>query len=497
MAGRHVRSAVAVTLAFVVWGATAATSAAYLFLHDHRDVVLASHNAEIRPTWERQAVLRTGPVLPDLRLPIDDRLGVEIRLGKTEAHSTEQLLARYAVIASQPDGQVEKVHAAVRDMVRDALVRGALIGLVPLLVWWLVGRVRRRELATRLRSPAVLAVLVTLVVGVVAWWRPWAQQDEPVVPDEEWMPLADYLGVEPPDGLDAVEVRGGAIAGQTRRLIDSALSTYDLSKEFYGKAAASAADIEVRQPAADETVVLFVSDRHDNVGMDRVARAVGERAGASAVMNGGDDTSTGKSWEAFSLDSVSRAYDDWPRWSVIGNHDHGDFVGDYLGDRGWTRLDGEVVDGPGDSTLLGVDDPRSSGLGNWRDETGLSFDGVAQRLADAACAEDEPVGTILVHDTDLGRPALERGCVDLVIGGHTHVAKGPVPFEGENGHVGYEFTTGTAGGAAYAIAMGSKPRRPAVVSLLTYRDGRPVGVQVVTLQTDGSWNVDDYRPLTR
>ena len=51
-------------------------------------------------------------------------------------------------------------------------------------------------------------------------------------------------------------------------------------------------------------------------------------------------------------------------------------------------LDGEAVDGPGRHRLLGVDDPRSSGLGSWRDETGLSFDEVGDRLADAACEAD-------------------------------------------------------------------------------------------------------------
>ena len=56
---------------------------------------------------------------------------------------------------------------------------------------------------------------------------------------------------------------------------------------------------------------------------------------------------------------------------------------------------------------------------------------------------------------------------------------------GENGQAGYSYTTGTTGGAAYAIAIGSKPRREATITLLTYRDGRPVGLQPVVLQTDG------------
>ena len=207
--------------------------------------------------------------------------------------------------------------------------------------------------------------------------------------------------------------------------------------------------------------------------MDPVARAIADAAGATAVYDGGDDTSSGKSWEAFSLDSVSEAFDGFDRWAVAGNHDQGSFVHDYLGDHGWTMLDGEVVEGPGGTTLLGVDDPRSSGLGSWRDETGLSFAEVEQRIADAACDSETRVTTVLVHDTNLGREALARGCVDLVLGGHVHVRSGPTRVDGPDGEVGYTYTTGTTGGAAYAIALGSKPRRAADVSLVTYRDGRP------------------------
>ena len=110
-------------------------------------------------------------------------------------------------------------------------------------------------------------------------------------------------------------------------------------------------------------------------------------------------------------------------------------------------------------------------------------------FTDAACAADERVSTILVHDANLGRVALDRGCVDLVLGGHLHVRSGPQRVTGENGQVGYTYTTGTTGGAAYAIALGSKPRRDAGVSLVTYRDGRPAGIQWVTLQTNGVFDV--------
>jgi hypothetical protein len=226
-----------------------------------------------------------------------------------------------------------------------------------------------------------------------------------------------------------------------------------------------------------------------------VTRAIGDRAGAEAVFDAGDDTSTGEEWEAFSLDSVAEAFEGYDAFGVAGNHDHGSFVTDYLADRGWTMLDGTVVDGPGEAPLIGVDDPRSSGLGNWRDETGLSFGQVAERLSDEICAAEERVATVLVHDTDLAAPALDRGCVDLVVGGHVHVQIGPERVEGPDGQVGYSYTTGTTGGAAYAIAIGSKPRRDATVSLITYRDGRPLGIQPVVLQTNGEFVVGSFVPL--
>ena len=142
--------------------------------------------------------------------------------------------------------------------------------------------------------------------------------------------------------------------------------------------------------------------------------------------------------------------------------------------------------------------PRSSGLGNWQDETGLTFAEVRERLADAACDADEDgdrVNTLLVHDANLGDDALARGCVDLVVGGHTHVQAGPDPVTGENGEVGYTYTVGTAGGAAYAIAIGTKLRRPAGLALITYRDGRPVGIQSITVQTTGRFDLDPYEEL--
>lgn len=475
-----------------------------LFLTSSRTVVLVGHDTVVRPTLARDAVVETGPLLPDLRFRDVGPLGVTLTLGKTEVGSIEELVERYALIAGDPRAPIDKVQGVVVDMAVSAALRGLGVGLVPVAFFLLLGRHRRGELFRGLRTRHGLVALALLLVLPVLVWQPWESEEETQEEQGSWQTLAELAGpdVVLPAEVRDIEVRTGPVTTQSRRLVLSAIDTYDRSREFYSAAAEGAAELVelgLREPEEGETVALLVSDRHDNIGMDRVARAIGDAAGASVVLNAGDDTSTGQPWEAFSLDSVQSAFADWERFGVAGNHDHGTFVSTYLADEGWTMLAGEAVEAPWGGTLLGVDDPRSSGLGNWREESGLSFAEVGDRLADDACAaaeDGERVSTVLVHDANLGDEALARGCVDLVVGGHTHVQSGPEPVEGEDGATGYSWTNGTTGGAAYAIALGSKPRRDAEVSLVTYADGRPVGLQWVRLRTDGSWRVGEWEPVT-
>ena len=91
-----------------------------IFLQSSRTIVLASHDAVLRPTLSGYVEVRTGPVLPDVRFPSGQRVGVDVYLGKTEAESTEALIERYAVIASQPDGQRAKAEDALRAMAVSA-----------------------------------------------------------------------------------------------------------------------------------------------------------------------------------------------------------------------------------------------------------------------------------------------------------------------------------------------------------------------------------------
>jgi hypothetical protein len=57
-------------------------------------------------------------------------------------------------------------------------------------------------------------------------------------------------------------------------------------------------------------------------------------------------------------------------------------------------------------------------------------------------------------------------------------------------------TTASTGGAVYAFALGSKLRRQAQVTVVTFRDGTPVGIQPVSFQPGGIIEVADYTPIT-
>jgi hypothetical protein len=478
----------------------------FLFTHSTEELVLGSHDALVQPTLDGWVRLDMGPYLPDLRTPAGGRIGVAVQMGKTTATTTPELAERYAAIAARPEAEVSRVEQAVTTIAVDAALGALAIGLTPIALWVLVGPRRRAQLWRRRWRPVrdwrvSLAVVAAAALILMLVPKPWDPEADRVRPDV-WLPVQDAVtDVTVPQGLDGWEIQGGLVTRGTRRLLSSLFDTYDRSKVFYAGVIdrVDAIAAELRQPEEDETVAVLVSDRHDNIGMDRVVRAVADEAGATVVLSAGDDTSTGETWEAFSLDSLDSAFRGYDaRVAISGNHDNGTFVDRHLKSLGWTHLDGKPVTAFGDVRITGVDDPRSSGLGTWRDETDLSFAEVEERITDDVCGldeQDERIATLLVHDANLGRTALARGCTDLVLGGHVHAQIGPDRRVGTNAKAGYSYTNGTTGGAAYAIAIGSKLRRDAQFSFVTYRDGRPAGIQPVTVQTTGALSVAAYTEL--
>jgi predicted phosphodiesterase len=498
-----------VALGYLLGWAVIAVPVAYVaFMTDERATVIAGHDVVVSPTRDGWATIDLGAFLPDVRYPTDRGFGVSIDVGATNLDDYNAIIRRYAVIASQPEGEIVKVSDLVRDMAYDAMVLGAVVGLSGPILWRIVGSRRRRELVAALtlrRGLVIVTAAVVLVGAVVA--RPFEdhRSDATVEGSAEWEPISQLLPETTITGPEArLQIQGGLITSGTKTLIQSGFDTYRASLTFYRDLEARAADLAplLRQPDEGDTVALLVSDRHDNIGMDKVARAIGDAGGATVLLDAGDDTSTGEQWEAFSLDSLNEAFNGIDnRYAVAGNHDNGPFVSEYMSDRGFTMLTGEPIKAVDGIRMIGAPDPRSSGLGHWKTITGTTFAEQADALAEAACdadADGKRVSTLLVHDANLGRPALEQGCVDLVLAGHLHLQVGPTTVQSEDGrHFGTTYTNGTTGGAAYAFALGSKLRRDAEVTLVTFRDGIPVGLQPVGIRTNGDFDVKDYVELAR
>ena len=149
-------------------------------------------------------------------------------------------------------------------------------------------------------------------------------------------------------------------------------------------------------------------------------------------------------------------------------------------EKGFTVLDGEPVTVDG-IRFLGSSDPRSSGLTagyNGDESDNIAAIGDAGRSADdrgvrrRRCQRHRGP-----QSRRRPRQAAQSGCVDLVLSGHLHRQVGPTVVDGLNGRSTMTLTTGTTGGAVYAFALGSKLRRTAQVTIVTFADGVPVGLQ--------------------
>ena len=489
-------------LLVLAWLVVAVPSAVVITLSSSENTVLAGHEVTVRPTFDGWATFDLGPYLPDFRHSTGSRIGAQVDVGKTTADDYDLLVRRYAVIGAQPQSQIDKLREVITGQVIRGVIAGGLLGLVAPLVVLLVGRQRWTELATSLTPRRVAGLTTAVALVCTGLYVGYPSSSGQQVEREQWQAIEDALpDVEIPVEARGLEIDRNLLTRGSTRLVQSLVESYRSSLVFYKDLATIAADIgdQLHQPAKDETVALLVADRHDNINMDPVAREVADQGGATFLLDAGDDTSTGSSWESFSLESLDHAFDDFSsRYAVAGNHDHGDFVVKTLKKLGFTPLVGEPVDGPDDIRLFGVSDPRSSGLGSWIDEKEISFEDQTARLGELLCDEDEAgrrVSTLLVHDVSSAADAVAGGCVDLVLAGHRHEQIGPERVIGSNGRAGYTFVNGTTGGAAYAIALGSKLRRNAQVTLVTYRLGRPVGLQPVTFRTVKDIVVSPYLPL--
>ena len=258
-------------------------------------------------------------------------------------------------------------------MAISAALRGAGLGLAPLAVWWLLGPHRRGELfrgvrtreGCRRRSAPAGACRSLL-------WQPWNSADDTQEAQREWEPLETFMAGFPlPPEAAGIEIRTSPTTTQTQRLIQSAVDTFEKSKDFYDGAAADAADLDLREPERGR------DGRHRRQRSSRQHRhGPGGSGDRGAWRGNGRPRRRGRHLDRPAVGGVQprlarprlpgprplrgrpATTTTAPSWTTTSTSS----AGRCSTGPGWRRR-GAVM-------LLGVDDPRSSGLGNWRDETG-------------------------------------------------------------------------------------------------------------------------------
>ncbi len=200
--------------------------------------------------------------------------------------------------------------------------------------------------------------------------------------------------------------------------------------------------------------LLFVTDRHCNIGMDRVIVALAEHFGVSILVSGGDDDFSG-SFEFESACTKNLAeksqHAGMTDVFVAGNHDS-PLTLDAERRQHIKVLEGTpiTVDGV---TFLGDPDPRTSRYGQGirpssaaAQQKVVSAQGVS--IGAAACAASGPLIAVL-HGPTAGTTALQNGCghATLALDGHTHEQAGPIAIPLPDGTTGYQFVGASTGGA--------------------------------------------------
>ena len=454
--GRWLVVALAVLIPSAAWGVTTASTQGSLGPHTARyDVTIdGSVTVDLGPL---------GTVVIDSPLPLG--LGARVVVQEIPAEVTAidaatslESLGRaaegYVAFFNGPEATVE---LAIRGLVTDALQRTALAAVLLTLVLVALraalGRERRAELAHiwRPRRTAILGA-TTVVVLVGATVAGSGLLSRPL--GEERTASAVF---------DGTPLEGARITGRLAGVVDTyggqAVDAWRDNEQFY-----AAADEAVRsawrvRQEADQRLVstrfadtdddaeqpvtaVVVSDLHCNIGMAEVIGTVVELSDASIVLNAGDTTVNGTAVESYCVQTFADAIPGGVTTIVAnGNHD-GPVTTEQELDAGWTVLAGEVVEVDG-IRILGDVDPRATRIGSGTSLVGdETVAGLRSRIAETACADDDGIDLLLIHDPVIGEETLRRGCAPAQVSGHYHQRIGPVRF-GE----GVKYTSTSTAGA--------------------------------------------------
>lgn len=243
--------------------------------------------------------------------------------------------------------------------------------------------------------------------------------------------------------------------------VESYIETYfSRTNTYYDQLRQRLQDELARQPVElpgagkDVVRVGFVTDRHCNIGMDRVIVELLQHFDVQVLVSGGDDDFSGTfPFESACTRNLAEKSQQAGMTDVFvsGNHDS-------LATRANERdqriqvLEDKIVTVEG-VHFLGDPDPRASRYGQGiqpssADERHRVLTEQGRRIGALACASKDKM-VVVVHDPDAGDAALRSGCghAVLALDGHTHHQAGPNSVVLPDGSTGYQFVGGSSGGA--------------------------------------------------
>jgi hypothetical protein len=423
------------------------------------------------------------------------------------------VLPAYIQAYSDPAQLVHDMRHALIVHIVVFTVLGLLAGLAVYGLWhaylgWRRGYDRRRwpdtsvhRLVRAYRAPeraalryAAIAAVVLVVIGAI----PSAARQP--------QPATTVVGDSIFDGTPLAGIKVQGVLRPAFIAVESYIETYfERTNTFYDQLRdnldAHLAGDPVELPGVhgdnvdDDIVQLgFVTDRHCNIGMDRVIVALLQHYDVHTLVSGGDDAFSGSfGFESACTRNLADRTDQAGIDDIFvgGNHDSPATMADEV-DQGITTLTGKIVEHDG-LQFLGSPDPRTSRYGEGivppsRAAQDAVLAKQAKAIAETAC---DATGSIIVvlHGPLAGRDAMRSGCghITIALDGHLHRQVGPTPIPLQDGATGYQFVGASSGGApgegvidqSFAAQLTVGPlHHDAVVNIVSVRrsSGQLVGV---------------------
>lgn len=325
------------------------------------------------------------------------------------------------------------------------------------------------------------------------------------------LPEAPRASGTPDKIFDGTPLKGAEISGLVKPIVDNAapaIEKYVKDNDAFYEMARSNVKTQfetiigsiVKQE--NEHYIVVASDRHCNVGMDRVIAEVAKLYGADTYVSAGDDNMSGTvSIESACTSGLAQRLIAEQVTPVVapGNHDSPQTIKDEK-DQGYKVLEHNKTITVNDITFIGDADPRRSAFGHPLTPGGAEGDKViakeGQDLANAAAKSGETIDIGVVHEPNASDALIKSGLARLVIRGHTHSKKGPFATIGDNAQTTYYLTEGTTGGAKQdSLTLG--PLK-ATATLSVYRfntDTKVFQYSNITVKPDMSATVTPFAEM--